>query len=625
MHRRRYLLGIGTGIGVLVSTGTESEATAKQSSDLSLWVLETNAPVDAGDVLEVIARLDNAGSTAVSRDVSLVVGGDRLDTASVTVDGGETETVTLGYETYPVERNVRFPVAVESGGLSDERTVGVFGTDDSTFDFVSPADEITVQPGTTIMFEVDSVALGEYGGETSWSLDGEHLGRSFGPWYAAYYAAAGADYWHHTFESSGTYEVTAAVAEGYTTSWTVRVSSEGNTAPTVDDARPSPGTLVLTEDETTDLEIAIDAADTDVGLDRVVWWLGHADVVLDVTDVDGTAATASTTVDFSCHGCPIIAWVIDEEGAVAAEHLWTIDAVGEPTLNVSILETNAPVAAGEVLEVTVELRNTGDTDATQDVTLTAGDEQVASESVTVASGETIQLTVGYETYPVRQDVEFPVTVTTDDDAAHRTVTVIADADSSLDVTILDANDPVAAGEFLRVTAELRNTGTVTATQTVRLVAGDEQVASESVSLAPDETTRLTLGYETYPVQQDVEFPVTVATDDDADERVVTVFGTGESTLDVAILETNAPVAAGEFLRVTARLENTGSADLTQTVALVVGDEQVDGASVTVPGGTATTITLGYETYPVERDVSFPVTVASDDDADERTVSVSGTG
>lgn len=525
MYRRRYLIGIGTGIGVLVSTGTETGATAQQSGDLSLWVLETNAPVDAGDVLEVIARLDNAGSTAVSRDVSLVVGGDRLDTASVTVDGGGTETVTLGYETYPVERNVRFPVAVESGGLSDERTVGVFGTDDSTFDYVSPAEEITVQPGTTVMFEVDSVALGEYGGETSWSLDDEHLGRSFGPWYAAYYATAGADYWHHTFESVGTYEVTAAVAEGYATNWTVRVSSTGNTAPTVDDARPSPGTLVLTADETTDLEIAIDVADADVGLDRVVWWLGHADVVLDVTDVDGTAATASTTVDSSCHGCPIVVWVIDEEGAVAAEHLWTIDAVGEPALTVSILETNAPVAAGEVLEVTAELRNTGDTDATQDVTLTAGDEQVASESVTVASGE---------------------------------------------------------------------------------------------------TTQFTLGYETYPVQQDVEFPVTVATADAADERVVTVLGAGESALDVAILETNAPVAAGDYLQVTARLENTGSADTTQNVVLVVGDERVDGESVTVPGGTATTVTLGYETYPVERDVSFPVTVASEDDADERTVSVSGT-
>lgn len=623
MHRRRYLIGIGTGIGVLVSASDEIESTTQNGSDLSLWILETNAPVDAGDVLEVTARLDNAGSTAVSRDVSLVVGGDRLDTASVTVDGGGTETVTLGYETYPVERNVRFPVVAESGGLSDERTVGVFGTDDSTFDYVSPADEITVQPGTTVMFEVDSVALGEYGGETSWSLDDEHLGRSFGPWYAEYYATAGADYWHHTFESPGTYEVTAAVAEGYATNWTVRVSSEGNTAPTVDDARPSPGPLALAEDETADLEI--DVADSDVELDRVVWWLGHADVVLDVTDVDGTAATASTTVDFSCHGCPIIAWVIDEQGAVASEHLWTIDAVGEPTLNVSILETNAPVAAGEVLEVTVRLENTGDTDTTQDVTLAAGDEQVASESVTVAPGDTTRLTLGYETYPVQQDVEFPVTVTTDDDAAHRTVTVLADADSSLDVTILDANDPVTAGDVLEVTAELQNTGTVTATQTVRLVAGDEQVASESVSVAPGETTRLALGYETYPVQQDVEFPVTVATDDDADERVVTVFAAGESTLDVVILETNAPVAAGDYLQVTARLENTGSADTTQNVVLVVGDERVDDESVTVPGGTATTIALGYETYPVERDVSFPVTVASDDDADERTVDVSGTG
>ncbi|MCU4972617.1 hypothetical protein OB955_07680 [Halobacteria archaeon AArc-m2/3/4] len=623
MHRRRYLIGIGMGIGVLASADGRAGTTTRNETDLSLWVLETNAPVDAGTVLEVTARLDNAGSTAVSRDVSLVVGDDRLDTASVTVDGGETETVTLGYETYPVERNVRFPVTVESGALVDERTVGVFGTDDSTFDYVSPADEISVQPGTTVLFEVDSVALGEYGGETSWSLDGDHLGRSFGPWYAEYYATAGADYWQHTFELSGTYEVTAAVAEGYTTNWTVHVDPEGNAAPTVDDARPSPGTLTLTDDETADLEI--DVGDSDAGLDRVVWWLGHADVVLDVTDVDGTTATASTTIDSSCHGCPIIAWVIDEEGAVASEHLWTIDAIGEPTLDVSILETNDPVAAGEFLEVTVELENAGDTETTQEVSLTAGDEQVDATTVTVAVGETTRLTLGYETYPVQQDVEFPVTVATDDDAAHRTVTVLADADPSLDVTILDANDPVSAGGVLEVTARVENTGAVTATQTVRLVAGDDQVASESVSVAPGETTRLTLGYETYPVQQDVEFPVTVATDDDADDRVVTVYGAGDSTLDVTILETNEPVAAGEFLEVTARLENTGSVDATQTVVLVVGDEHVDTLSVTVPGETATTVTLGYETDPVERDVEFPVTVASEDDADERTVSVSGTG
>lgn len=43
-------------------------------------------------------------------------------------------------------------------------------------------------------------------------------------------------------------------------------------------------------------------------------------------------------------------------------------------------DTNAPVDAGEYLEVTVQVENPGDADAKQTVRLIAGDDQVTSRS-----------------------------------------------------------------------------------------------------------------------------------------------------------------------------------------------------------------------------------------------------
>ncbi|WP_049922040.1 hypothetical protein [Halopiger djelfimassiliensis] len=85
----------------------------------------TNAPVDAGEFLEVSAVVENASGAGRTAELELVVGHDPtvVDTQTVTLDPGETRTVTLGYETYPTSQDERFPVRVIGGGDDDEVTV----------------------------------------------------------------------------------------------------------------------------------------------------------------------------------------------------------------------------------------------------------------------------------------------------------------------------------------------------------------------------------------------------------------------------------------------------------------------------------------------------------------------
>ena len=59
--------------------------------------VETNAPVDAGDVLNVTVELSNSGDVAAAQEIALVMDGITMDTTTVEFGVNETETVTLTY------------------------------------------------------------------------------------------------------------------------------------------------------------------------------------------------------------------------------------------------------------------------------------------------------------------------------------------------------------------------------------------------------------------------------------------------------------------------------------------------------------------------------------------------
>ncbi len=103
--------------------------------------------------------------------------------------------------------------------------------------------------------------------------------------------------------------------------------------------------------------------------------------------------------------------------------------------------------------------------------------------------------------------------------------------------------------------------------------------------------------------------------------------TDPAEFEVSVLETNTPIEGGEYLEVTASVENRGGKSEEQDVSLIVGHnpQQVDSQTVSLDSMTGTTITLGYTTPPVKHTQEFPVYVESEDTGARQNVRVAGVG
>jgi len=415
MDRRRYLLAVGSGIGLF----TMSTTYPANAEDVSIAIRETNDPVEAGDPLEGSLVVENTGVDAIRPAIDLLIGDERRFTWERTVAPGTTETHDFYHPTFPVATDVTFPLRAESEYGSTERIVEVLGIDDLEDARVNPSRaEVAVQPGTTVLFEAD--------GWGQWWSGGEQVFDGVAPiWEQQYFEATGTLYWRETFEQAGSHDVIAVVEEedgNYRVPWSVEVTPDGAQAPTIDAVTPAEDPVELAYGETA--TFGFEAVGTDTPLTRAVWWLGHADRLLEVSDLEGTGASATLSVDADtlCHRCPLIAWVVDENGAMV-ETTWEISLVEPNGLEMAITGTNAPVAAGEFLEVVAEVENTGTEERSETLRLEVGGEVVDTASVTLSAGETGTVRLGYETYPVRRTVEFPVTVSSPDDVDQQVVTV----------------------------------------------------------------------------------------------------------------------------------------------------------------------------------------------------------
>ncbi|ELY62744.1 hypothetical protein C490_17052 [Natronobacterium gregoryi SP2] len=603
----------------------------QEESEITVRILETNAPVRGGSLLDVPIEVENEGNEPVRVAVHVEYDGENRWTVETPVAAGEVETLEyVSVRTAPMETDGEATVRVEADGSIDEQTVAVLAVPELDSDRTSPDRALSIQPDTSLLFEVAGV--GEHGGRTQWFVDGEHAGQSMGPWYSAYYDHRGADFWLTTLEETGTREVAAVVGrdDRSRATWTVDVTEGGVAAPTIEAARPADESLGVVEGEPIELEL--DVAHPGGTLDRVVWWLGHADVVLEVTSVSGAEETVTLELERYCHGCPIVVWVVGENGTVTVESPWVLDEVGdapdaEP--QVALTGTNDPVDAGGVLEVTAELENLTDDEVLREVELIVGHdpELVDSRSVTVGPDAAETVALEFETAEVGRTQTFPVRVETEESVDERTVMVIGTEDVGPDVTIIETNSPVRTGEFLEVAAEVENRRDSAFSREVQLVVGHDPdvVDTRALKLESGESETVTVGYETAVVERDQEFPVRVETEGDADEVPVFVY-VDEPPMLVSIVETNAPVATGDVLEVTAELENTGDAEVSQDVDLVVGHDpqRVDSDSVTVGAGESETVAFEFETAVVRHTQTFPARVEGETDADVRAVEVIGT-
>lgn len=437
VNRRMLLRGAAvSSIGPLTDDRWESRfENAELLSDGSgvvVRIVDATDPVTGGSQLEWTAELENTTGRSVRPTVEYLVDGESVGNVTLTLEPGETKRpFPRSFRVEPAARDREVSIQVRAGGDSAERSVTVLGVDELDDESTRPNEDIAVQPGTTVLFEVDAVDP-DASQFTGWWANGAQVSDSMtaAPWQSVYYAERNAHYWQYTADTTGTDEITAGVETDdgtYRAEWTVTVTPDGHASPTIDDARPETGSLAVDPDGETDLEI--DVTDPDGALERVVWWLGQADRILGTSDVSGATDTASLSLDGrGCQLCPIIAWVIAADGTVTAETLWEIDETatgGDAELDISITGTNDPVDAGDVLEVTATLENTSDRPVDRDVRLIVGHDPTTVETrrVSVDAGATESIRFTFETAVVANGQSFPVRVATDESDATRTVTV----------------------------------------------------------------------------------------------------------------------------------------------------------------------------------------------------------
>ncbi|WP_222918425.1 hypothetical protein [Natrinema sp. SYSU A 869] len=527
-------------------------------------------------------------------------------------------------------------------------TTGVGTAQTASLERVYPADsETAVRPGDRIGFEVVATP-GVDSPAADWRVDGSDRGA----------IAPNAPFWSYTsitgnpaaygrFDESGTHDVSVTVG-GTTVSWTVEVTPHAPAAPNADvTCDPGPDATITVRDE---VDVTASAADGSGRLNRLFWQEGRNATYVDRTDLSGSTATTTYTTTggnaiWFIGGYPMIAWVACRDGRLTAAR--TDGPAVDAFRNVAITGTNAPVRAGEDLLVEAEVDPEGSStyhgfvNVETDLIVGHNPTHVDSKTVEVFTGDTETVQLEFTTATVRNTQTFPVRAETRDDVSETDVTVIGTEDDGsqghLEVTGLETDAPVTGGERLEVTATLSNTGDGPADREVELVVGHDPttVDTQAVIVDAGETTTVSLGYETYPVENDDEFPVYVQTGDDTASQTVLVHGrsgdgnggSGQATFAVSITGTTAPVNGGQWLSVSAAVENVGDGDGTHDIELVVGrtPEVVDGTSVSLSPGETQTVSLGYETYPVNNDDVFPVVVRSPHASDTRTVTVYGTG
>ena len=353
-------------------------------------------------------------------------------------------------------------------------------------------------------------------------------------------------------------------------------------------------------------------------------------------------------------------WTVVGEAADRTNVLVYADA---PPVAIDIVRTNDPLATGEVLEVTARLETEGDVSTTETVELVVGHNPTTVDSATVSVQSTggRLVTLEFETALVDNTQAFPVRVVGSSDSAERTVRVIGTNDDPVETDVTfpsctraevsgtfgDGNsvaastgfydegggEPIYGNTIMEDWIEIGTHVDAPFSGTIVFEIGNQRDVSATSDGARVEVPDYgELGTVLTGITLPQDYPTaTISRSNPQAESCLGEIENGagggsEGTLSVSITGTNAPVDAGEFLEVTAVVENTGGGSASGTVALVVGHdpEQVDSATVSLESGASTTVSLGYTTYPAAQTTRFPVRVESPDDSAVRSVTVYGT-
>jgi hypothetical protein len=295
--------------------------------------------------------------------------------------------------------------------------------------------------------------------------------------------------------------------------------------------------------------------------------------------------------------------------------------LGESTFEVVSLDVPSEVDAGTGLTVAYEVENTGSFTDMQNVTFSAGGDEVAVDAgVTLDAGEREEGTFEYT--PSADDAPgLTVAVSTADDTAEADIGVALPDEATFTVDIDGTNAPLAAGETLVTTATVENAGEATGTQSVVLDGPVVEGNSTQLSLDAGESTQVTLSTAVDASAAGVH-EVTVSTEDDEDTIEMEILDGGTdptSVFEIVGFDAPSEVEPGAELPVSYEVQNTGDGAGTGTIAFLVDGTEADAASgVSLdPGETVS----GTFTYDVTSGDAVTVAVATDDDSESSEVQV----
>jgi PGF-CTERM protein len=292
-----------------VESEDDSDATTVTVQDVPEFEVDiqsTNEPVAEGRTLQVEAEIENTDRNSDTQDVELEIDGTVRDTESVALDGGESTTIELTWDT-------------ESGDGGTYQANVTSETDSDSVDVLvnePPSAAFTRDPARpnvneAVTFEADASDPDGTVESYEWTVDGETV--------------SAADEFTYTFTASGDHDVTLTVTDDDGASTTASRTISINAPPSVE---IDPADARVGEEVT----VEADATDTDGSIARYEW------------RVDGeVVSTADTLVyTFSEPGAhQITVEVADDNGATA---------VTTATINVESDETATPTEPATTTE-----------------------------------------------------------------------------------------------------------------------------------------------------------------------------------------------------------------------------------------------------------------------------------
>lgn len=262
--------------------------------------------------------------------------------------------------------------------------------------------------------------------------------------------------------------------------------------------------------------------------------------------------------------------------------------------------TDDRVIAGDTLTASLDVENTGNETGTQYVYIEdPGGTVVDAEQLTVQDGDSTTVDLKWETNPT--DVgDSTIRVETEDDSATHAVAVESQAEDSeepnFELAMGDLPDDVVVGETVAVNITVENTGDGTGTQSITLLDDDDRpISVQDQVLAAGATASLTVEWVPDETVGGSDVTLEATSEDDSVSASVPVLKEQNPEFDVTIQDVDDPVVAGERLNVTVDIENVGSVQGTDTVALEdVEDGIVDVTSVELGPGNSTERTLTWQ-------------------------------